>query len=194
MHCLLLLLALELRLLDKFQKTDSCGCVVVVVCLWLWVCGCVGVGVGVVAYLASVPLVSARSQQNDHFLDQELKSPATASTSVAQYHDGSDGDPRLTTRPALAEIGTICLLTNSVEFQLSKLLLDLDILISSRNRFFHPFWLRQRLLLRPDFHGVLIAGLEINEIGEARRLGGQSGMESGEGLRELRWLSRGLDG
>ncbi|KAK1569268.1 hypothetical protein Q3G72_034683 [Acer saccharum] len=146
------------------------------------------------AYLASVPLVSARSQQNDHFLDQELKSPATASTSVAQYHDGSDGGPRLTTRPALAEIGTLCLFTNSVEFQLSKLLLDLDILISSRNRFFHPFGLRQRLLLRLDVHGVLIVGLEIDEIGEALRLGGQSGMESGEGLRELRWLSRGLDG
>ena len=125
---------------------------------------------------------------------KELKSPATASTSVAQYHDGSGGGPRLATRPALAEIGTLCLLTNSVEFQLSKLLLDLDILISSRNRFSHPFGLGQRLILRPDFHGVWIAGLEIDEIGEARWLGGQSGAESGEGLRELRGLSRGLSG
>ncbi|KAK0589558.1 hypothetical protein LWI29_015800 [Acer saccharum] len=65
----------------------------------------------------------------------------------------------------------------------------------NENGFTRKIWLNEnRLLLRPDFHGVLIAGLEIDEIGEARRLGGQSGAESGEGLRELRWLSRGLNG
>lgn len=107
---------------------------------------------------------------------------AASGACVAEDHDGGRGGPRLAAGPALAQIRALGLLADRVELQFPQLLLDLHVLLAPGDRLRHPLGLRQRLLLGADLHGVGVARLQADEVGERRGLRREPRAEPRQGL------------
>lgn len=61
-----------------------------------------------------------------------------------------------------------------MELQLPQLLLDLRVLLSAGDSLLHPFGLGEGVLPGADLDGVVIGGLEADEVGEGGGLGGEA--------------------
>lgn len=68
-----------------------------------------------------------------------------------------------------------------MQLQLPQLLLDLHVLLPAGDRLPHPLGLRQRLLPRADLHGVGVARLQADEVGERGGLLGEPRAEARQG-------------
>lgn len=65
-----------------------------------------------------------------------------------------------------------------MELQFPQFTLDLSVLFSAGDGLPHPFGLGEGLLLGADLDGVVVGGLEADEVGESGGLGGEAVAES----------------